>query len=81
MRGERLKSISIQNVPDEIYSAVQEMARANRRSLQEQITFILEQEIKLLKGTPLSTAAKWRKRLEGRRFTDSVTMVRQDRNR
>lgn len=76
-----MKSISIRNVPEEIYSALQEMARANRRSLQEQIKHILESEVILLRGSPLSRAGQWRKRLKGRKFTDTVDTVREDRSR
>ena len=76
-----MKSISIRNVPDTVYTALQEMARANRRSLQEQIKFILEQEAGLVKGSSLAAATNWRKRLKGRKFTDTVKMIQQDRTR
>lgn len=76
-----MKSISIRNVPDDVYLALQGLAKANRRSLQEQIKYLLEQEVKLIKGSPITKAAEWRSRLEGRNFTDTVAMVRQDRER
>jgi len=76
-----MKSISVRNVPDTVYAALQEMARANRRSLQEQIKFILEQEAGLAKGSSLAAAANWRKRFKGRKFTDTVKMIQQDRKR
>ena len=76
-----MKSISLRNVPDTVYSTLQEMARANHRSLQEKIKYILEQEVGLAKGSPLAAAANWRKRLKGRKFTDTVKMVREDRKR
>lgn len=76
-----MRSISIRNVPDNIYTALQEIARANHRSLQEQIKCILEQEVRLVKGSPLAAAANWRKRFKGRKFTDTVGMIRQDRER
>ena len=76
-----MKSISIRNVPDAVYTALQEMARANRRSLQEQIKFILEQEAGLVKGSSLAAAANWRKRFKGREFSDTVKMIQQDRKR
>ena len=76
-----MKSISLRNIPEPLYSALQEMAKENHRSLQEQVKCILEQEIGLIKGSPLAAAAKWRKQFKGRKFTDSVEMIRQDRNR
>lgn len=76
-----MKSISIRNVPEAVYTALQDMARANHRSLQEQIKFILEQEVRLVKGSPLSAAANWRKQLKERNLSDTVKMVREDRLR
>jgi plasmid stability protein len=76
-----MRSISIRNVPDGVYIALQEIARSNHRSLQEQIKYILEQEVRLVRGSPLAEAAKWRKRFKGRKFTDTVEMIRRDRRR
>jgi plasmid stability protein len=76
-----LKAISIRNVPDDVYFVLQEMAKANRRSLQEQIKYILEQEVTLIKGSPMAKAAKWRKHLQGRQLSDAVRSMREDRER
>ena len=57
------------------------MARKNRRSLQEQIKLILEQEVELANRSFLVGAAKWRKQLEGRALSDTVKTVREDRKR
>ena len=76
-----MKSISIRNVPDNIYTGLQVMAKTNRRSLQEQIKLILEQEVKLKNKSFLVSAARWRKRLHGRDLKDTVAMVRRDRER
>jgi plasmid stability protein len=76
-----MKAISIRNVPDKIYAGLQAMAKKNRRSLQEQIKLILEKEVKLSNRSFLADAAEWRKRLEGRRLSDTVKSVREDRER
>ncbi len=76
-----MKSISIRNVPENIYVSLQTMAKANRRSLQEQIKLILEQEVKLKKRSFLAGAKDWRRRLNGRELNDTVKMVRRDRER
>jgi plasmid stability protein len=76
-----LKAISIRNVPDEVYSTLQEIARANHRSLQEQIKCILEEQARLVQGSSVATAVSWRKRFRGRKLSDTVEMVRQDRGR
>lgn len=76
-----MKAISIRNVPDHIYTGLQVMAKNNRRSLQEQIKLILEQEVKLTNISFLAGAAEWRKRLQGRNMSDTVKTLRKDRER
>ena len=76
-----MKAISVRNVPDHIYSGLQIIAKKNRRSLQEQIKLILEQEVELANRSFLASAAEWRKRLKGRGLNDTIAMVRKDRNR
>ena len=76
-----MKAISIRNVPDDVYTALQEMAKKNRRSLQEQVKFILERELKLNNRSFLADAAEWRKLLKGRKLKDTEKMVREDRER
>ena len=76
-----MKAISIRNVPDDVYRALQEMAKKNRRSLQEQVKFILERELKLNNRSFLAGAAEWRKRLKGRKLKDTEKMVQEDRAR
>jgi plasmid stability protein len=76
-----MKAISIRNVPDDVYTALQEMAKKNRRSLQEQVKLILERELKLSNRSFLIGAAEWRKRLERRKLKNTEKMVREDRER
>jgi plasmid stability protein len=76
-----MKAISIRNVPENVYAGLQEMAKTNRRSLQEQIKLILEQEVTLNKRSFLADAAEWRKKFQRRQFKDSVKDVRKDRQR
>ena len=75
-----MKSISIRNLPDDVYASLQAMAKANRRSLQEQIKHLLEKEVKLVNGSSLVKAAEWRKRLKGRSHSDTVRLIREDRS-
>jgi predicted CopG family antitoxin len=76
-----MKAISIRNVPDHIYEELQNMAKTNRRSLQEQIKLILEKEVNLSNRSFLADATQWRKRLQGRNLIDTVNTVRKDRQR
>jgi len=77
----KAKSISIRNVPEDVYVALQAMAKRNHRSLQEQIKLILEQEVRLSNRSFLAKAYEWRKRLQGRQLSDTVKATREDRNR
>ena len=76
-----MKALSIRNVPDHIYSGLQTLAKANRRSLQEQIKLILEKEVALANRSFMADAAKWRKLLNDRHLNDTVATVREDRER
>lgn len=76
-----MKAISIRNVPDDVYIALQTMAKTNRRSLQEQIKYLLEKEVRLTKGSPMAKTKEWRNRLEKRQHSDTVRSVREDRER
>jgi plasmid stability protein len=76
-----MKAISIRNVPDDVYTALQQMAKKNRRSLQEQVKIILERELKLNNRSFLAGASEWRKQLKGRKLKDIEKMVREERER
>jgi plasmid stability protein len=76
-----MKAISIRNIPEDLYDGLKAMAKKNRRSLQEQVKWILEQEVKLANRSFLAGAADWRKQLEGRRLSNTVNSVREDRKR
>lgn len=76
-----MKAMSLRNIPDDIYRGLQEMARSNRRSLQEQTKYLLEQEVKLRQGSYIIKAAAWRNRLKNRNFSDTVADIREDRQR
>ena len=76
-----MKSVSIRNVPDDVYTKLKAMAKANRRSLQEQIKYLLEKEVKLDRGSSMVKAYQWRSKLRDREFVDTVATVREDRDR
>ncbi len=76
-----MKAITIRSVPDEVYSALKQSAKMNRRSLQEQVKSILEREIQLVGKRPLSQARAWRERLQDRNWGDITHDIRRERNR
>ena len=76
-----MKSISIRNIPDPVYNGLKSIASLNRRSLQEQVVYILERETKLATGTFLTNALELRKSLAGRNFKSIADEIREDRRR
>ena len=80
-KGLCMKSLSIRNLPDDVYDALKAMAKANHRSLQGQVRCLIEHEIRLLGSAELVKAREWRARLAQRNLGDTVRDVREDRER
>ena len=76
-----MKSMTIRGVAEDVYGALRYMARANHRSLQEQVKIILEREVRLARGGHVRRAQELRERLKGRRWGDIVSEIRSERNR
>jgi len=76
-----MSAISVRNIPESTYQALKDMAARNKRSLQEQVRYLLEQEVKLVNRSSLVNAQTWRKRLQNRSHSDVVAMIREDRSR
>ena len=76
-----MRSLSVRNLPDTVYEAIKSMAESNHRSMQEQVRYLLEQEVKLVAGSPLYAAREWRERLADRTLANTVADVREDRRR
>jgi len=76
-----MRSISIRNIPDPVYDSLKNIASKSRRSLQEQVVYILERETRLTSGSFLSNALELRKSLDGRNFKNAADEVRSDRKR
>ena len=76
-----MTAISIRNIPESTYQALKDMATKNERSLQEQVRYLLEQEVNLVNRSSLANARAWRKRLQNRSHSNVVDMIREDRSR
>ncbi|MGC9453065.1 MAG: FitA-like ribbon-helix-helix domain-containing protein [Oceanipulchritudo sp.] len=77
-----MRTMTIRNLPDEVYDGLKEMARANHRSLQEQVLRMLTEEVRLRTPSVCEEAAAYRAKLAGR--TPARTVVedlRADRER
>ncbi|MDP6629919.1 MAG: hypothetical protein QGH42_05390 [Kiritimatiellia bacterium] len=76
-----MKTLTIRKVPDDVYLDLTEWAAENRRSLQEQVLYIIEEDVKLRHISVMESAAEYRTRLATRQTGDVVQDVREDRER
>jgi len=76
-----MKALTVRGVPERVYRTLQQLAHDSRRSLQEQVTLILEREVALVTGSRLAGAHAIRKRLAERAWGSIVADIRQDRAR
>lgn len=82
-----MANLNIRNLPDTTYKKIKEKASKNRRSINNEVVYILNdvlqpEEIKeKINGeTTLSEILKIRNKLKGRRFPDSVKLIREMRD-
>jgi len=76
-----MKTLTIRNIPDDLYKVIIQIAQRNRRSIQQQVLMILDRA-KILDGkSPVDTARGIRKRLQGRKLGDTVAEIHEERNR
>jgi len=78
-----MKNLLIRNVPDEVLEKLKKRARKHRRSLQQEILIILSQQAEespeeLLEKI-IQRSNRWAK--ANRQFSDSVELIREDRDR
>lgn len=76
-----MKVITVRNVPDDVYEALADLARRNRRSLQQQVLVLLERAKVSQQSSPVERARSIRKKLQGRTLGDTVREIRRDRER
>jgi hypothetical protein len=76
-----MKTLTIRDVPDEVYDAIVREAKAGQRSIQEQVRFVLAKESRLRQGGFLAAARQWRRRLADRDLGDTLAELREGRER
>ena len=76
-----MKSLTLRRVDEDVYKSLQDLARANHRSLQEQVKIILEREVRLAGGSHAYKARQLRERLAGRPWGDIAADIREERER
>lgn len=82
-----MAQISVRNLDDAVVERLKARARGNGRSLEAEVRHILEQSVKvdIAAKVDMVTARQHvmeiRKKLEGRKFPDSVELIREERDR
>lgn len=76
-----MKTLTVREVPDEVYAVIREEASTNQRSIQEQVRYILTKEAHLRRGGFGAAARQWRAKLAGREMGDTVKDIREARER
>jgi len=76
-----MKTLTVREVPDAVYTVLKEEAEVNNRSLQEQVRWVLAKETRLRKGGYLDAARRWQRRFEGRMLGNTVADIRAGRER
>ena len=76
-----MKTLTVREVPDEVYAALKDEAETNCRSLQAQVLWVLAKETRLRKGGFLGAARRWQRKLSGCELGDTVADIRAGRER
>jgi plasmid stability protein len=79
--GIAMKTLTIREVPDDVYAAIVREAQVGQRSIQEQVRFVLAKEARLRQGGFLDAARQWRQRVAGRELGDTLGELREGRER
>jgi antitoxin FitA len=76
-----MSSILVQGLGPKTIRRLKERARFNGRSLQQEVKEILERTAGVLTmNEARRLSERWRRRLGGRSFSDSVRLIREDRD-
>ncbi len=76
-----MKTLTVREVPDEVYAVLKNEADTNCRSLQAQVLWVLAKETRLRKGGFLGAARRWQRKLAGCELGGTVADIRAGRER
>lgn len=76
-----MTQVLVRDLSPEVVARLKERARSNGRSLQKEVTAILEGAAETrTTAEAREIADKWRERFAGRKFSDSADLIREDRD-
>ena len=76
-----MPSLSLRGLSDQVYEGLRQLAIRNHRSMQEQVRFLIEREVRYSQVGAVERARQWRSVLAGRNFSDLAADIQADRNR
>jgi antitoxin FitA len=76
-----MAQIIVRNLDDDVVTRLKMRARDNDRSLEAEVRHILEQSAKIDMAQARLIVMQRRKKLQGRKFADSIELIREDRDR
>jgi len=76
-----MPDILIRGLDEETLQRLKARAKRNGRSLQAEAKRVLQSAADQSMAEALETARQWREKFKDRRFSDSVEMIREDRER
>ena len=76
-----MAQIIVRNLDDAVVERLKARARDNDRSLEAEVRQILEQFAKVDMAQARQIVMERRRKLQGRKFADSVDLIREDRDR
>ena len=76
-----MKSLTIRNIPDDLYKIIVNMAKTNHRSIQQQVLFIIERARMFSYSSPVEKAKDIRQRLQGRELGNTIKEIEEERSR
>lgn len=76
-----MAQILIRGLEDRVVARLKDRAATNGRSLESEVRSILESASGITAEEARRLMRDWQRRLTGRKFADSVALLREDRNR
>jgi plasmid stability protein len=76
-----MKTLTVRNVPDDLYRSITRIAKRNRRSIQQQVLILLDHSRILDSESPLERARAVRRHLSGRQLGDTLADIHEERRR
>lgn len=78
-----MANVLLRDIPEEVLDRLKNMAKAHKRSLQQELRVVLENTVSQTSPDVFQKASKLRMELhkKGIRFTDSAKLLREDRLR